>query len=181
MEQTLNASCLLPKSGSTPLEKSISNVCSNIFYLELKTPLIWQPKHAPEEFLNYIEQNLNLTAFAPLLNKAEERRALAIGSLELFKTLGTPKALRFLCEKLGFGEIEILEGKAAASTIGTGAWYEYAIKIKRPQPSYRIEQLKKLVALVQPARCKLTEIQCMEPIRWNGQHRFNEEFTYGSY
>lgn len=96
-----------------------------------------------------------------------KRRSLIKGAYELHRYKGTPWAVREIVRRLGFGEIEIIEGlngkyhngeisRDGRFSHGHGPhWAHYRITLKQPVTNEQAAQLRRTLQAFAPARCVL--------------------------
>lgn len=186
---------LLPIHSASLLEQQLSHTLSPpIETLPVDIPLIWQPT-APEALLPLLAENLTVSFLTELTESEKEKRQLIQNAIAIYKKLGTPSSIQLLCQLLQFGQVEIQslgDGKYKYNgkhqynrtirySSSTRHWYEYRMIIDRPVPKEKVAKLKQMLPLLAPARCRLVEVKTKEPIKYNGLHQYNGEFTFGSY
>nr|WP_304675250.1 phage tail protein [Neisseria polysaccharea] len=124
----------------------------------------------------------------------EARRTLIAGFAEIHARKGTPYAIRQLFRILRLGEIQIIEranefkwdGEAlfdGSRRFGgrEGDWAEYRIVLTRPVSIRQATRIRALLAEIAPLRCELTALDYRNhPHRWNGEIRFNGEYSFGA-
>lgn len=99
-----------------------------------------------------------------------KRRSLIKGAFELHRYKGTPWAVREIVRRLGFGEIEIIEGmgnkhhNGEIRRDGTYAhghrdrWAHYRIVLAAPITNGQAALLRRTLAAFAPARCVLAAL-----------------------
>lgn len=123
----------------------------------------------------------------------QARRRLIRGAYELHRYKGTPWAIREIVRRLGFGEVQILEGlgnKFHDGTItrdGTYAhghrdrWAHYRIIMNHPITNDQAFLLRKTLTAFAPARCVLAVLDYqVAPLLHNGKATRNGQFNRGT-
>ncbi|VCM19316.1 phage tail protein I [Burkholderia pseudomallei] len=101
---------LLP-SNQTPLEAALARVLRPSVDPEILRTLM-DVDRCPAAFLPWLAWSVAVDGWE-LAESDDARRALIKGSLALHRRKGTPWAVREIVRRLGFGEIEIQEGRVA--------------------------------------------------------------------
>lgn len=125
------------------------------------------------------------------LPEARQRKLIA-QSIEIHRYKGTPKSIKLALQKTGHGECEIQEGldagrydgaiqHAATHYHGTnpGYWARYRITLRRAMTIYEAEQVKRLLADIQPARCELVSLFYNKLLSYDGAVRHDGQYTHG--
>lgn len=172
------APCLLPAHSTSTLEKQLSDVLGEFFTLPVRIPLYWRIKDTPSNDLLYSAENLNIRFLSELADDEQDKRIIIQHSAAIFKKIGTPWAIKYLCRLLGFGNVQVNEagrpnqhrwdkiqnndlrwnGAIQWGSSFTGEWYEYEIIVKQAVPPQKVAALHRLLPYVQPARCRLKGI-----------------------
>ena len=128
-----------------------------------------------------------------LAESNQARRRLIRGAYELHRYKGTPWAIREIVRRLGFGEVQILEGlgnKFHDGTItrdGTYAhghrdrWAHYRIIMNHPITNDQAFLLRKTLTAFAPVRCVLAVLDYqVDPLLHNGKATRNGQFNRGT-
>lgn len=182
---------LLPPSSSV-LERSIADALAlNIDPSVLKT--LWNPATCPANLLPWLAWTLSVDGWE-LAESEEARRDLLMGAVAIHKQKGTPSAIRNMIRRLGFGEVDLIEGINRLRYDGQRTcnglmiagdptqWATYrVVMLERPLTNDQVEQLKTALAAVAPARCRLASIEYQSvPLRCNGVAIYNGAYNNGS-
>lgn len=129
-----------------------------------------------------------------LAESDEAKRALIKGAIELHRQKGTPWAIREVVRRLGFGEVELIEGIGRLRYDGQrrhdgkmihgdpSAWAVYrVILLERAITNDQANNLRSVLAAFTPARCHLASLEYQSvPIRYNAQASYDGQFNHGS-
>ena len=121
------------------------------------------------------------------------RRRLIKGAYELHRKKGTPWAIREIVRRLGFGEIEIIEGLSNKKHNGeirrdgrythahADRWAYYRILMSAPITNDQAAMLRKTLAAFAPARCVLASLDYQQAaLRHNGRALRDGQFNRGT-
>lgn len=121
------------------------------------------------------------------------RRRLIKGAYELHRYKGTPWAIREIVRRLGFGEVQILEGMGGQRHNGeitrsgqyayghADRWAHYRIIMSAPITNDQAALLRRTLASFAPARCVLAALDYSTAnLRHNGQARRDGRFNHGT-
>lgn len=122
-----------------------------------------------------------------------KRRSLIKGAYELHRYKGTPWAVREIVRRLGFGEIEIIEGlngkyhngeisRDGRFSHGHGPhWAHYRITLKQPVTNEQAALLRRTLQAFAPARCVLDALDYTRmALRHNGRALRDGTFNRGT-
>ncbi|WP_342705028.1 phage tail protein I [Burkholderia arboris] len=129
-----------------------------------------------------------------LAQSDEAKRALIKGAIELHRYKGTPWAVREVIRRLGFGEVELVEGIGRLNYDGTrrhdgamvyggdGLWAAYrVILLDRAITNDQAVLLRTTLAAFAPARCVLASLEYRRvPVRYNGAAHYDGQYNHGS-
>lgn len=128
-----------------------------------------------------------------LAESDDAKRKLIKGAYELHRHKGTPWAIREIVRRLGFGEVQILEGmggkKYNGSIVHNGLyayghpdrWAHYRIIMSAPLTNDQAALLRHTLAAFAPARCVLAALDyTAASLRYNGQARYDGRFNHGT-
>ena len=115
------------------------------------------------------------------------------GAYELHRYKGTPWAIREIVRRLGFGEVQILEGLNGQTyngsinyngshVYGAGSyWAHYRIIMNGVITNDQAALLRKTLAAFAPARCLLAALDYQAvPLRYNGRAAYDGNFNFGA-
>ncbi|CAE6810733.1 hypothetical protein R69658_05389 [Paraburkholderia aspalathi] len=181
---------LLP-ANQTPLEAALATVMAPRVDPEVLRTL-WDADRCPAGWLPWLAWALAVDGWG-LAESEEARRALIKGSLALHRKKGTPWAVREVIRRLGFGEVELVEGRLPRRRDGSitrngdyvhgraNAWAEYIVKLQRPVTRDQANKLKVMIERYAPARSLLASLDYTAvPIRHNGTATRNGQYNRGS-
>lgn len=128
-----------------------------------------------------------------LAESDDARRKLIKGAYELHRKKGTPWAIREIVRRLGFGEIEIIEGLSNKKHNGeirrdglyahghSNHWAHYRIVMSSPITNGQAALLRRTLAAFAPARCVLAALDYRSvPLQHNGRARRDGKFARGT-
>ncbi|CAJ4030159.1 phage tail protein I [Burkholderia pseudomallei] len=180
---------LLP-SNQTPLEAALARVLRPSVDPEILRTLM-DVDRCPAAFLPWLAWSVAVDGWE-LAESDDARRALIKGSLALHRRKGTPWAVREIVRRLGFGEIEIQEGRVAKRRDGTArrdgnyvhgrasAWAEYIVTMKQPITRGQGQALMRAIERYAPARSQLVKLDYSAiAIRHNGTAVRNGQYSRG--
>ena len=181
---------LLP-ANHTPLEAALAAVLAPGVDTEILRTL-WDADRCPIAWLPWLAWALRVEGWE-LAESEEAKRAMIKGSLALHRKKGTPWAVREVIQRLGFGEVDLVEGRVARRRDGsitrngdhvhgrTNAWAEYIVKLKQPITRDQADNLIAVLERYAPARSRLVSLDYTAvPIRHNGTATRNGQFNRGS-
>lgn len=121
------------------------------------------------------------------------KRALIKGAIELHRYKGTPWSIREILRRLGFGEIELIEGIGTLSYDGSkryngwyihgepGSWPVYRVILHQPITNDQAKLLIRTLESFAPARSKLASLEYTKAtIRYNAMAEHDRNYNYGS-
>ncbi|MFH6974111.1 phage tail protein [Neisseria sp. 23W00296] len=128
-----------------------------------------------------------------LAESDDARRRLIKGAYELHRKKGTPWSIREIVRRLGFGEIEIIEGLSNKKHNGeirrdglyahghSNHWAHYRIVMSSPITNGQAALLRRTLAAFAPARCVLAALDYRSvPLQHNGRARRDGKFARGT-
>ena len=149
---------------------------------------------APEHLPLLAESRSILGADGYWLAESDDaRRKLIKGAYELHRYKGTPWAIREIVRRLGFGEVQIIEGLTGQTydgsinyngshVYGAGSyWAHYRIIMNSVITNDQAALLRKTLAAFAPARCLLAALDYQAvPLRYNGRAAYDGNFNFGA-
>lgn len=128
-----------------------------------------------------------------LAESDQMRRRLIKGAYELHRYKGTPWAVREIVRRLGFGEVEIIEGMGNKRHNGeitrdglfayghSDRWAHYRIVLSNPITNEQAGLLRRTLRAFAPARCVLAALDYQEvALRHNGRAKRDGSFNRGT-
>lgn len=128
-----------------------------------------------------------------LAESNQARRRLIKGAYELHRYKGTPWAIREIVRRLGFGEVQIIEGMGNKTHDGEitrdgqyahghrDRWAHYRIVMNDAITNDQAQLLRKTLAAFAPARCVLAALDFQAvALRHNGRATRNGQFNRGT-
>lgn len=149
---------------------------------------------APEHLPLLAESRSILGADGYWLAESDDaRRKLIKGAYELHRYKGTPWAIREIVRRLGFGQVQILEGlgnlrhdgRARRNGVYTygepDRWAHYRIQMNAPITNDQAALLRQTLAAFAPARCILAALDFTAvALRHNGRAIRDGRFNRGT-
>lgn len=122
-----------------------------------------------------------------LAESEDARRALIKNAIELHRYKGTPWSVRQVIRNLGFGEVELREGRnqldpaIAAKYPEETHWALYQVILAVTITNDQAALLRKTLEVFAPARCELASLDFVAvPIRYNDTARYDGTYNHGS-
>ncbi|MEJ0003466.1 MAG: phage tail protein I [Pararobbsia sp.] len=181
---------LLP-ANQTPLETALAIVMQPKVDPEILRTL-WDADLCPVGWLPWLAWALAVDGWE-LAESEDARRALIKGSLALHRRKGTPWAVREVIRRLGFGEVELVEGRIARRRDGSitrngdyvhgyaSAWAEYIVKLSQAITRDQGDKLRATLERYAPARSLLASLDYVAaPVRHDDAVSGEEEYGGGS-
>ena len=149
---------------------------------------------APEHLPLLAESRSILGADGYWLAESDQmRRRLIKGAYELHRYKGTPWAIREIVRRLGFGEVQLIEGMGNRRHDGTilrdglyahghsDRWAHYRIVLNSPITNDQAALLRRTLRAWAPARCVLAALDYTQvSLRHNGRARRDGRFNRGT-
>jgi phage tail P2-like protein len=183
---------LLPPNA-TPLEVRTASALAAVDEIPIPIRDYWNPDKCPPALLPYLAAEVSVDGWE-LAESDDARRALIKGAIPLHQKRGTPWAIREVIRRLGFGEVDLIEGRNVRRRDGTaryngdwvhgranGEWAQYIVRLYRPITLDQAENLKAVLERYAPKRSELYRLDYTQaPLRHNGVGRYDGQFTRGS-
>jgi phage tail P2-like protein len=183
---------LLPPNA-TQLERRTAIVLAAVDDLPTMAREYWNPDTCPAALLPYLAAEVSVDGWE-LAESDEARRALIKGAIELHQKRGTPWAVREVIRRLGFGEIDLIEGRNVRRRDGTarysgewvhgnerGEWAQYIVRLHRPITRDQADNLRAVLDRYAPRRSELYRLDyTAAPLRRNATGRYDGQYTRGS-
>lgn len=128
-----------------------------------------------------------------LAESDDAKRKLIKGAYELHRHKGTPWAIREIVRRLGFGEVQILEGLGGRTHNGdihydglyayghSDRWAHYRVIMNNPITNDQAALLRHTLAAFAPARCVLAALDYRaSAIRYDGKTTYGGQFNHGT-
>ena len=128
-----------------------------------------------------------------LAESEQMRRSLIKGAYELHRYKGTPWAIREIVRRLGFGEVQLIEGMGSRSQDGTisrdglyahghsDRWAHYRIIMNNLITNDQAALLRRTLRAFAPARCVLAALDYQQvALRHNGRASRDGRFNRGT-
>jgi len=181
---------LLPPNA-TPLERNLARANADATALDVPIAALYDPDDCPSSALPWMAWQFGVDGWE-LAESEDARRALYKGAIPLHMRKGTPWAVREVIRRLGFGEVEIVEGRRIRRRDGRAtrngdyvhgresAWAEYIVKLRQPITRDQADYLRAAIERYAPARSALAALDYSAvPIRRNGIATRNGQFNRG--
>lgn len=182
---------LLPPNA-TATERNLARAGAGISDLPVPLADLYDPEDCPSVALPWMAWQFGVDGWE-LAESDEARRALYKGAIPLHMRKGTPWAVREVIRRLGFGEVEIVEGRRIRRRDGSrsrngdyvhgqeNAWAEYIVKLQQPITRDQADKLRAAIERYAPARSVLAALDYTAvPLRHNGAARRDGQFTRGT-
>lgn len=183
---------LLPPNATT-LEKRTATALTVVDEMPIPIRDYWNPDKCPSELLPYLAAEVSVDGWE-LAESDDARRALIKAAIALHQKRGTPWAIREVIRRLGFGEVELIEGRNVRRRDGTatyngdwahgrenGQWAQYIVRLGRPITRDQAENLKAVLERYAPQRSELYKLDyTASPLRHNGVGRYDGQYNRGS-
>lgn len=138
---------------------------------ELTTPLrdLWNADTCPSHLLPWLAWALQVDIWDNSWSD-DAQRAVIRGAITVHRRKGTPWAIKRALANAGYGDAILSEGFSSANYngstlhdgsrlyVGDSDWSKYRLIMERPISSDQAEQIRRMLALVAPARCHLVDI-----------------------
>lgn len=183
---------MLPPNA-TLVERSLARAGAAATDLPVPIADLYDPEACPDTALPWMAWQFGVDGWE-MAESDDARRALYKGAIPLHMRKGTPWAVREVIRRLGFGEVEIVEGRRIRHRDGTSirngdfvhgsenAWAEYIVKLSRPITRDQAESLRAAISRYAPARSKLAALDyTAAPIRHNAIALRDGQFNRGSH
>ncbi|GDO99343.1 phage tail protein I [Escherichia coli] len=144
--------------------------------------------------LPWLAEQFSLTGDGWELAESEvSRRALIKSAIELHRYKGTPWSIREIIRRLGFGEVDLIEGTGKLSHNGratyngwyvhgdAAAWPVYRVILRQPVTNNQAATLRRMLEAFAPARCLLAGLEYQSvAIRYNHTAIHDGSYNHGS-
>lgn len=138
---------------------------------ELPAPLrdLWNADTCPSHLLPWLAWALQVDIWDNSWSD-DAQRAVIRGAITVHRRKGTPWAIKRALANAGYGDAILSEGFSSANYngstlhdgsrlyVGDSDWSKYRLIMERPISSDQAEQIRRMLALVAPARCHLVDI-----------------------
>lgn len=190
------AESLLPPSlAGDPRFAALESLTGRLSSLDLLPLLVYLIDTVDASALSWLAEQFSLLGADgwSLAESEEARRNLIKSAIELHRYKGTPWAIREVIRRLGFGEVEIIEGLAGRVRDGSirrdglyvhgdaSAWAQYRVVLQRPITNDQAHELRKTLDAFAPVRCHLASLEYQAVAhRHNGVIRRDGQYNRGS-
>lgn len=171
----------------------LGQLAARISEMDLSSLLVYMVDTVNASALRALAEQFSLIGDGWELAESDEaRRRLLHGAITLHRYKGTPWAIREVIRRLGFGEVELIEGLAAKTYNGESRymgwqvfgdrthWACYRVILNQPITRDQADQLRTMLSLFAPARCHLVGLHYAEAAhRYSGKTTFNGDYTHG--
>ena len=138
---------------------------------DLPTPLreLWNADTCPSHLLPWLAWALQVDIWDNGWSE-DDRRSVIREAITVHRRKGTPWAIKRALANAGYGDAILSEGFSTANYngstqhdgsrlyVGDSDWSKYRLIMDRPISSEQADQIRRMLALVAPARCRLVEI-----------------------
>ncbi len=182
---------LLPQNASA-YEQALEDVRSGVSDLPVDIRTLWDPDTCPEAFLPWFAWTLSVD-FWDEGWPVHYKREIIKTAYDIHKIKGTVDSLRRILQAVGYGDATILEGLDAEFYDGAinyngdyfyGQadihWAMYRVYLDRPISIKQAEQVRKLLKITAPARCKLESLDYTQALNlYDGAINYDGAYTHG--
>ncbi len=181
---------LLPPNAS-PLERAMADALGARFDRAVPVRDLWSPERCPEALLPWLAWAVSVDVWDdgwPL----EARRRVVAESLARHRIKGSRAAVETAVAAFGLGEFTVTEGAGAVLYDGSVAhdgteiygrpahWADYFVYVSRPISNAQAAQIRAALAAVQPARCRLAELNFVAALVYDGAATFDGSYNHGA-
>ena len=188
---------LTPILNSDPRFTLFAEATKRLSNFDLSPILVYLIDSVHESALYYLADQFSLLGYDgwSLAESEDQKRELIKSAIELHRYKGTPWSIREVCRRLGFGEIEIIEGIAHIHYDGIyqynghqvhggddTSWAIYRIiLLEQPITNDQAQLLRNVLSAFAPARCHLESLDYQSvPLRYNGAANYDGQYNFGS-
>lgn len=188
---------LTPVLKRDPRFELFAQASQRLSNFDLSPILVYLIDSVNESALYYLADQFSLLGYDgwSLAESEDQKRELIKSAIELHKHKGTPWSIREVCRRLGFGEVDIVEGIANIHYDGLyqynghqvyggdeTSWAIYrVILLTEPITNEQAQLLRDVLAAFAPARCHLESLDYQSvPLRYNGAAYFDGQYNFGS-
>lgn len=157
--------------------------------IDLTPLLVYLIDITEETALPWLAGQLSLTGDNgwSLAESTDRQRELIKNAIELFRYKGTPWAVREVIRRLGFGEINLLEGpvgvepQTLAKYPPETHWALYqVVLLSTPVTNDQAVMIRRMLEVFAPARSELVALDfTATPIRYNNTARYDGKYNHG--
>ncbi|HAG2581968.1 TPA: phage tail protein [Salmonella enterica] len=157
--------------------------------IDLTPLLVYLIDITEETALPWLAGQLSLTGDNgwSLAESTDRQRELIKNAIELFRYKGTPWAVREVIRRLGFGEINLLEGpvgvepQTLAKYPPETHWALYqVVLLSTPVTNDQAVMIRRMLEVFAPARSELVALDfTAAPIRYNNTARYDGKYNHG--
>lgn len=153
---------------------------------------LWDPNTCPAALLPWLAWAYSVDDWDDSWSETAMRNVIA-DSIAIHKTKGTPSAIRRVMAAIGYGEVDIIEGRSQSVYDGThtynGAitygdvfgWAYYQIKAHKLLTNAQADMVRQLLASITPARCHLWNLDFTDAtLLYNGIAVYDGSYNHGA-
>lgn len=183
---------LLPPNA-TAAERNLARVAAAATGRRVPVAGLYDPGACPTAALPWMAWQFAVDGWE-MAESEDARRALYKGSIALHMRKGTPWSVREVIRRLGFGEVQIVEGRRIRGRDGSArrggdhvhgrsnAWAEFIVKLSRPITRDQAAHLRAAIERYAPARSMLVSLDyTAAPVRHNGVALRDGRYNRGSH
>ena len=188
---------LTPVLQRDPRFELFAQASQRLSNFDLSPILVYLIDSVNESALYYLADQFSLLGYDgwSLAESEDQKRELIKSAIQLHKHKGTPWSIREVCRRLGFGEVELIEGIANIHYDGLyqyngyqvyggdeTSWAIYrVILLSEPITNDQAQLLRDVLSAFAPARCHLESLDYQSvPLRYNGAAQFDGQYNFGS-
>ncbi len=160
--------------------------------LPIPNQMLWNPAECPAALLPWLAHSLSVDAWETTWTEQTKRDVIAT-AVAVHRRKGTRAAIREVIRAAGYGEAIIVEGLGASLHDATedhdgsithasdATWAEYTIYLSRPITLPQAGVVRRLLAKVAPARCKLRTLNYAQVARlYDGSFFHDGTYSHGA-
>ena len=182
-----------PLEGDISL-RTLGRLAGRLDNIDLSVLMVFLVDIVDSSALPWLGEQFSLSGDGWELAESDDvRRMLIKAAIELHRYKGTPWSIREVIRRLGFGEVDLIEGTGRLSYDGNrsynglfvhgdaAAWAVYRVILKQPITNDQAAMLRQTLAAFAPARCHLASLEYQSvAIRYNNTAIHDGSYNHGS-
>lgn len=182
-----------PLEGDISL-RTLGRLAGRLDNIDLSVLMVFLVDIVDSSALPWLGEQFSLSGDGWELAESDDvRRMLIKAAIELHRYKGTPWSIREVIRRVGFGEVDLIEGTGRLSYDGNrsynglfvhgdaAAWAVYRVILKQPITNDQAAMLRQTLAAFAPARCHLASLEYQSvAIRYNNTAIHDGSYNHGS-
>ena len=182
-----------PLEGDISL-RTLGRLAGRLDNIDLSVLMVFLVDIVDSSALPWLGEQFSLSGDGWELAESDDvRRMLIKAAIELHRYKGTPWSIREVIRRIGFGEVDLIEGTGRLSYDGNrsynglfvhgdaAAWAVYRVILKQPITNDQAAMLRQTLAAFAPARCHLASLEYQSvAIRYNNTAIHDGSYNHGS-